>query len=72
MIRASVPKQITALGEVAALASNRLGFAAACVSREVTHRVKEYYVLLMLMTGGILGTFASLDIFFLYFLMKFC
>lgn len=44
-----------------------VAFAAACVSREVTHRVKEYYVLLMLMTGGILGTFASLDIFFLYF-----
>lgn len=44
-----------------------VAFAAACVSREIEERTKEYYVLLMLMTGGILGTFASLDVFFLYF-----
>lgn len=44
-----------------------VAFAAACVSWEIQERTKEYYVLLMLMTGGILGAFASLDIFFLYF-----
>lgn len=44
-----------------------VAFAAACVSWEIEERTKEYYVLLMLMTGGILGAFASLDIFFLYF-----
>jgi NADH-quinone oxidoreductase subunit M len=44
-----------------------VAFAAACVSWEIEDRTKEYYVLLMLMTGGILGAFASLDVFFLYF-----
>jgi hypothetical protein len=34
-------------------------------------RTKElYYVLLMVMTGGILGAFASLDVFFLYFVPR--
>lgn len=44
-----------------------VGFAAACVSWEIKHREKEYYILLLLMTGGILGAFASLDIFFFFF-----
>jgi NADH-quinone oxidoreductase subunit M len=44
-----------------------VAFAAACVSWEIEDRTKEYYVLLLLMTGGILGAFASLDVFFLYF-----
>ncbi len=43
-----------------------VAFAAACVSREIKDRVKEFHILLLLMTGGILGAFASLDIFFLY------
>ncbi len=43
-----------------------VAFAATCVSREIQQRTKEYYVLLLLMVGGILGTFASLDIFLLY------
>jgi NADH-quinone oxidoreductase subunit M len=42
-------------------------FAAACVSREIKTREKEFYVLLLLMGGGILGAFASLDLFFFYF-----
>ncbi len=42
-------------------------FAAVCVSREIKAREKEFYVLLLLMGGGILGAFSSLDIFFLYF-----
>jgi NADH-quinone oxidoreductase subunit M len=43
-----------------------VAFAAACVSWEVREREKEFYILLLLMTGGILGAFASLDLFFLY------
>ncbi len=30
-------------------------------------REKEFYILLLVMTGGILGAFASLDLFFFYF-----
>lgn len=44
-----------------------VGFAATCVSWEIKDKVKEYYVLLLVMLGGILGAFASLDIFFFYF-----
>jgi NADH-quinone oxidoreductase subunit M len=44
-----------------------VAFAAACVSWEIKEREKEFYVLLLLMAGGILGAFASLDLFFFYF-----
>ena len=44
-----------------------VAFAAACVSWEIKDREKEFYVLLLVMTGGILGAFASLDLFFFYF-----
>jgi len=44
-----------------------VAFAAACVSHEIKTREKDYYVLLLLMSGGILGAFASLDLFFFYF-----
>ena len=43
-------------------------FAAVCVSWRINTREKEYYVLLLLMGGGILGAFASLDLFFFYIL----
>ncbi|MCX8154908.1 MAG: NADH-quinone oxidoreductase subunit M [Verrucomicrobiae bacterium] len=42
-------------------------FAAVAVSRHIKEREKEYYLLLLLMSGGILGAFASLDLFLLYF-----
>jgi NADH-quinone oxidoreductase subunit M len=42
-------------------------FAAVCVARQIKTREKEFYMLLLLMGGGILGAFASLDLFFLYF-----
>lgn len=48
-----------------------VAFAAACVSREITTRVKEYYFLLLFMIGGILGTFASLDLFFFFIFHEF-
>jgi NADH-quinone oxidoreductase subunit M len=44
-----------------------VAFAAACCSWEIKHREKEFYILLLVMTGGILGAFASLDLFFFYF-----
>ena len=44
-----------------------VAFAAACCSWEIKEREKEFYILLLVMTGGILGAFASLDLFFFYF-----
>ena len=44
-----------------------VAFAAACVSWEIKNREKEFYILLLTMAGGILGAFASLDLFFFYF-----
>jgi len=44
-----------------------VAFAAACCSWDVQDRQKEFYVLLLVMAGGILGAFASLDLFFFYF-----
>src|SRR6516165_9542007 len=45
-----------------------VAFAAACCSWEIQEREKEFYILLLVMRGGILGAFASLDLFFFYFL----
>lgn len=45
-----------------------VAFAAALCSWEIQSREKEFYILLLLMSGGILGAFASLDLFFFYFL----
>src|ERR1044071_10379272 len=44
-----------------------VAFAAACVSWEIKEREKEFYILLLVMAGGIIAAFASLDLFFLYF-----
>ncbi len=44
-----------------------VAFAAACTAWEIKASEKEFYVLLLVMTGGILGAFASLDLFFFYF-----
>lgn len=43
-----------------------VAFAAACVSWEIQHHEKEFYILFLVMTGGVLGAFASLDLFFFY------
>ncbi|MGO8764735.1 MAG: complex I subunit 4 family protein [Limisphaerales bacterium] len=45
-----------------------VAFTAACCSWEIQTREKEFYILLLIMSGGILGAFASLDLFFFYFL----
>jgi NADH-quinone oxidoreductase subunit M len=44
-----------------------VAFAAACCSFEIKSREKEFYILLLTMSGGILGAFMSLDLFFFYF-----
>ncbi|MEO7299364.1 MAG: NADH-quinone oxidoreductase subunit M [Verrucomicrobiota bacterium] len=44
-----------------------VAFAAVCVSRSIKTYEKEFYILLLVMTGGILGAFASFDLFFFYF-----
>src|SRR5437773_2750482 len=44
-----------------------VSFTAACASWEIKTREKEFYILLLIMAGGILGAFASLDLFFFYF-----
>jgi NADH-quinone oxidoreductase subunit M len=43
-----------------------VAFAAVCVSREITERQQLYYVLLLLMAGGILGAFVAFDLFLFY------
>jgi NADH-quinone oxidoreductase subunit M len=44
-----------------------VAFAATCMSYLITERTKEFYLLLLIMIGGILGAFASLDLFFFFF-----
>ncbi len=44
-----------------------VAFAATCVARRIVTREKEFYILLMLMAGGILGAFVSLDLVCFYF-----
>lgn len=43
-----------------------VAFAAACVSREIAAREREFYSLLLFMVAGVLGAFSSLDLFFFY------
>jgi NADH-quinone oxidoreductase subunit M len=45
-----------------------VGFAATLCSFEIQSREKEFYILLLVMIGGILAAFASLDLFFFYFM----
>ncbi len=44
-----------------------VAFAAVCISRDIKTHEKEFYLLLLVMVGGILGAFASFDLFFFYF-----
>jgi NADH-quinone oxidoreductase subunit M len=43
-----------------------VAFAASCVSWEIKTSEKGFYILLLVMIGGIFGAFASLDLFFFY------
>lgn len=44
-----------------------VGFVATLVAKDIATRQREFYLLLLVMVGGIIGAFASLDIFWLYF-----
>ena len=59
---------VDGIGVVMVLMASLVAFAAACCAREIQTREKEFYILLLLMTGGILGAFMSLDVFLMYFL----
>ena len=45
-----------------------VALAAVLCAYEIQSREKEFYILLLVMSGGILGAFASLDLFFFYFM----
>ena len=42
-------------------------FAGTLVSRNITHRPKDFFVWLMLLVAGVYGVFTSLDLFFFFF-----
>ena len=42
-------------------------FTGVLVSRNVTHRPKEFFLWLMLLVAGVYGVFTALDLFFLFF-----
>ena len=49
------------------LMASLVAFAATCVSWDIERQPKLFYFLLLMMTGGAIGAFVSLDLFFLYF-----
>ncbi len=59
---------VDGMGAVMVLMGSLVAFAAACSAGEIKSREKEFAILLLLMTGGILGAFMALDIFLMYFL----
>jgi len=48
-----------------------VAFTAACLAWDIKTREKEFSILLLLMSGGILGAFASFDMFFFYIFHEF-
>jgi len=44
-----------------------VSFAAICAAWEIERQVKLFYLLLLLISGGAIGAFISLDLIFLYF-----
>jgi NADH-quinone oxidoreductase subunit M len=58
---------IDGINAVVVLLLGICSFAAVLISQSVKDRVKEYYILLLLMIAGTYGAFLSLDIFFFYF-----
>ncbi len=49
------------------LLTSLVAFAAVCISWDIEKQTKLYYLCLLLITGGAMGAFLSLDLFFLYF-----
>ena len=59
---------VDGIGVVMVLMASIVAFAAACCAGEIKAREKEFTILLLLMAGGIMGAFMSLDVFQMYFL----
>lgn len=51
------------------LLTSLIGFTSVYASWKVTHRAKEFFILLMILVGGVMGTFIATDlfIFFLFY-----
>jgi len=49
------------------LMASLVAFAATCVSWDIERQPKLFYLMLLTITGGAIGAFLSLDLFFLYF-----
>jgi len=59
---------VDGIGVVMILMASLVAFTASCCAQEIQTREKEFYILLLLMSGGIMGAFMSLDILLMYFL----
>ena len=42
-------------------------FCGTLISLKITHRLKDYFILLFVLVGGVYGVFVSLDLFFFFF-----
>jgi len=58
---------VDGVGASMLLVTALVGFSAIAVSWNIERQSKLFYILLLVMLGGALGTFASLDLFFFYF-----
>ena len=58
---------VDGINSLLVLLGGATSFASVLISRSIKERVKEYYILLLLMVIGTYGAFLSLDIFFFYF-----
>ncbi len=58
---------VDGVGASMLLVTALVGFSAIAVSWNVERQSKLFYILLLVMLGGALGAFASLDLFFFYF-----
>lgn len=59
------------IGMLLVLLTTLVGFCAVLVSFNIERRPKEFFGLLLLMTGGMAGAFSSLDLFFFYVFHEF-
>jgi NADH-quinone oxidoreductase subunit M len=58
---------VDGISMVLLLLTGLVSFCGVLVSHEIHERQKEYYTLFLALTTGIMGTFASVDLFFFYF-----
>ncbi len=58
---------VDGINSVLVLLQGFCSFAGVLVTRSIKERVKEYYLLYLMLIIGVYGVFMSLDLFFLYF-----